>query len=200
MVDELTAIMLVVVTGVSLMVQIYSVGYMRGDPGYPRYFAVMSLFTASMVGLVIASNIIQLYVFWELVGVCSYLLIGFWFERPAAAAAAKKAFIVTRIGDFGLLIAILYLYFNQGVFTNALAAAPAEVMEAARFELSDFSVLNIAHLNFFAEHAKEFIVLGMIGQGVLTWLAVGIFAGPRESQPSSRCTSGSPMPWRGPRR
>ena len=112
MVDQLTAIMLVVVTGVSLMVQIYSVGYMRGDPSYPRYFAIMSLFTASMVGLVVASNIIQLYVFWELVGVCSYLLIGFWFERPAAAAAAKKAFIVTRIGDFGFLIAILYLFFN----------------------------------------------------------------------------------------
>ena len=112
MIDPLTAIMLVVVTGVSLMVQVYSLGYMRGDSGYARYFALMCLFTASMVGLVISSNIVQLYVFWELVGVCSYLLIGFWFQRPDAAAAAKKAFIVTRIGDFGFLLAILYLFFS----------------------------------------------------------------------------------------
>ena len=93
--DPLTAVMLVVVTGVSLMVQVYSTGYMKGDPGYVRYFAFMSLFSASMVGLVLASNIVQLYIFWELVGLCSYLLIGFWYERPAAAAAAKKAFIMT---------------------------------------------------------------------------------------------------------
>ena len=112
LVDSLTAIMLVVITGVSLLVQVYSVGYMKDDPGYARYFAIMCLFTASMVGLVISSNLVQLYVFWELVGVCSYLLIGFWFNRPAAAAAAKKAFIVTRIGDFGFLVAILYLFFK----------------------------------------------------------------------------------------
>ena len=112
MMDSLTAIMLVVITGVSLMVQVYSLGYMRGDPGYSRYFAIMCLFTASMVGLVMSSNIVQLYVFWELVGVCSYLLIGFWYHRPAAVAAAKKAFIVTRIGDLGFLLAILYLFFS----------------------------------------------------------------------------------------
>ena len=112
LVDPLTAIMLVVITSVSLMVQVYSVGYMRGDPGYSRYFAIMCLFTASMIGVVMSSHIVQLYFFWEMVGVCSYLLIGFWFERPAAAAAAKKAFIVTRIGDLGFLIAILYLFFS----------------------------------------------------------------------------------------
>ena len=127
-VDPLTAIMLVVATGVSLMVQIYSIGYMKGDPGYARYFAIMNLFTASMVGLVMASNIVQMYVFWELVGVCSYLLIGFWFTRPAAAAAAKKAFIVTRIGDFGFLLAILYIFYAGGSLDiasiNALEGLP----------------------------------------------------------------------------
>ncbi|MED5406068.1 MAG: proton-conducting transporter membrane subunit, partial [Chloroflexota bacterium] len=109
LIDPLTALMLVVVTGVSLLVQIYSLGYMKGDTSFSRYYAYMSLFTAAMLGLVLSSNIIQLYMFWELVGVSSYLLIGFWHERPAAAAAAKKAFIITRIGDVGFLIAILYL-------------------------------------------------------------------------------------------
>ena len=111
--DPLTSIMLVVVSGVSLMVQVYSQSYMKGDPSYIRFYAYMSLFTASMLGLVMARNIIQLFVFWELVGVSSYLLIGFWFTKPSAAAAAKKAFLVTRLGDFGFLIAILAL-FSQG--------------------------------------------------------------------------------------
>ncbi|MBI4306108.1 MAG: NADH-quinone oxidoreductase subunit L, partial [Chloroflexi bacterium] len=105
--DPLTAVMLVVASGVSLLIQIYSQGYMKGDSGYARYFAFMSLFTASMLGLVLARSVIQLFVFWELVGLCSYLLIGFWFRRPAAAAAAKKAFLVTRLGDFGFLLAVL---------------------------------------------------------------------------------------------
>jgi len=117
--DNLTAIMLIVVTGISLMVQIYSQGYMHGDPGYHRYFAFMSLFTASMLGLVLASNLLLVYVFWEGVGLGSYLLIGFWFHKPSAAAAAKKAFIVTRFGDFGFLIAILILYFTTGTFNIA---------------------------------------------------------------------------------
>jgi NADH-quinone oxidoreductase subunit L len=106
--------MVVVVTLCSLMVQIYSQGYMHGDAGYCRYYAFMSLFTGSMLGLVLSDNLIQLYVFWELVGLCSYLLIGFWFHRPSAAAAAKKAFLVTRVGDFGLLAAVLYLFFKTG--------------------------------------------------------------------------------------
>ncbi len=117
--DSLSAVMLIVVTVVSLMVQIYSQGYMHGDPGYHRYFAFMSLFTGSMLGLVLADNLLFLYVFWEMVGLCSYLLIGFWFHRPAAANAAKKAFIVTRLGDFGFLAAILLLYFNTGTFDIA---------------------------------------------------------------------------------
>ena len=103
--DPLTAIMLVVVTGVSLLIQIYSLGYLSHDPSFSRFFAYMALFTASMLGLALATNIVQLYAFWELVGVSSYLLIGFWHERPSATAAAKKAFIVTRIGDVGFLIA-----------------------------------------------------------------------------------------------
>ena len=116
MVDSLTAVMLVVITVCSFLIQIYSQGYMRGDAGYCRYFAFMSLFTGSMLGLVLADNLIQLYVFWELVGLCSYLLIGFWFHRPSAVAAAKKAFLVTRLGDLGLLAAILFLYFKTGTF------------------------------------------------------------------------------------
>jgi len=118
-VDMLTVVMLIVVTTVSLMVQIYSQGYMHGDPGYPRYYAYMSLFTTAMLGLVMTSNLLIMYVFWELVGLCSYLLIGFWFHRPAAAKAAKKAFIVTRIGDFGFLAAILLLFFNTGTLDIA---------------------------------------------------------------------------------
>ena len=110
MLDQLTAIMLVVVSGVSFLVQVYGIGYMHGDDGYTRYFAYMALFTASMLGLVTARSVIQLFVFWELVGISSYLLIGFWLNRPSAAAAAKKAFLMTRFGDFGFLLAILYLY------------------------------------------------------------------------------------------
>jgi len=117
--DSLTAVMLIVVTLVSLMVQIYSQGYMNGDPSYHRYFAFMSLFTTSMLGLVMVDSLIFLYIFWELVGLCSYLLIGFWFHRPAAANAAKKAFIVTRVGDFGFLAAILILFFNTGTLDIA---------------------------------------------------------------------------------
>ena len=116
MVDALTAVMVVVVTFVSLMVQIYSQGYMKGDPGYLRYYACMSLFTACMLGLVLANNILFMFVFWEGVGLGSYLLIGFWFHKPSAANAAKKAFIVTRLGDFGFLAAILVLYANTGTF------------------------------------------------------------------------------------
>ena len=110
MVDQLTSIMLVVISGVSLLVQIYGQAYMHGDKSYTRYFTYMALFTASMLGLVLSRNMIQIFVFWELVGVSSYLLIGFWMDRPTAAAAAKKAFLMTRFGDFGFLLGILYLY------------------------------------------------------------------------------------------
>jgi NADH-quinone oxidoreductase subunit L len=127
LVDSLTAVMLVVVSFISLMVQIYSQGYMHGDPGYHRYFAFMSLFTACMLGLVMANNLVFLFLFWEGVGLGSYLLIGFWFHRPSAANAAKKAFIVTRFGDFGFLAAILLLFKSTGTFDigqlHSMAAA-----------------------------------------------------------------------------
>lgn len=115
-VDSLSAVMVVVVSLVSLLIQIYSQGYMHGDPGYHRYFAFMSLFTACMLGLVLADNLVFLFLFWEGVGLGSYLLIGFWFHRPSAANAAKKAFIVTRLGDFGFLAAILFLFYHTGTF------------------------------------------------------------------------------------
>ena len=115
-VDGLTAVMLVVVTTVAFLVQVYSTGYMQGDHGYGRYFAHMCLFTFSMLGLVLADNLFQMFIFWELVGLCSYLLIGFWFHKPSAAAAAKKAFIVTRIGDLGLLAALLLVWTRAGTF------------------------------------------------------------------------------------
>ncbi len=118
-IDGLTSVMLVVVTGVSLLVQVYSTGYMDGDHGYRRYFAFMALFTTSMLGLILADNLLMLFVFWELVGLTSYLLIGFWFHRPAAAAAAKKAFLVTRLGDLGLLAAMILIWDRTGTLNIA---------------------------------------------------------------------------------
>ena len=172
--DPLTTTMLVVVTGVSLMVQIYSTFYMKdpgshhgtenqgsdsepaelGQPVYARYFAYMSLFTASMLGLVMASNVVQLFVFWELVGLCSYLLIGFWFHRPAAAAAAKKAFIVTRVGDFGFLLALMYLF--------------------SKTYQENINYLNIQTIN---ENLPTLVSSGTLGAGALTLIAIGFFVG-----------------------
>lgn len=129
LVDPLTAMMLMVVTMVSLLVQIYSVGYMAHDPGAGRFFAFLSLFAASMLGLVIAVNFAQLYVFWELVGLCSYLLIGFYYDKVSAREAAKKAFITTRIGDFGLLLGILLLQITFGTldFQELKVLVPAYI-------------------------------------------------------------------------
>ncbi len=143
--DGLTAVMLVVVTGVSLLVQIYSQGYMQGDPGYNRYYAFMSLFTTSMLGLLLASSVLQIFVFWELVGLCSYLLIGFWFYKDSARRAATKAFLVTRVGDLGFLIAILLMWSEAGTLDIA------EIHDAA--------------------------ITGAVSSTVITWFALGIFAG-----------------------
>ena len=114
--DPITAMMLVVITTVSFMVHFYSLGYMKGEKGFARFYAFLSLFSFSMLGLVMATNIFQMYIFWELVGVSSYLLIGFYYERPSAVAASKKAFIVTRFADLGFLIGILILSFNTKTF------------------------------------------------------------------------------------
>ena len=115
-VDPLSVVMLGLVTFVALGIQVYSLRYMRGDPRFGWYFAVHSLFAASMLTLVLADNLLLLYMVWELVGFCSYLLIGFWYERRPAAEAAKKAFVTTRIGDVGLLVGILLLFVNTGTF------------------------------------------------------------------------------------
>lgn len=114
--DPISVMMIVVITTVSLMIHIYSLGYMKGEKGFSRYYSQLSLFTFSMLGLVLATNVFQTYIFWELVGVSSYLLIGFYYDRPSAVAASKKAFIVTRFADLGFLIGILLLSSITGTF------------------------------------------------------------------------------------
>jgi len=112
--DELTGVMLTVVTFIAFMVHLFSVGYMSGDKSYARYFGLLGLFTFSMLGIVVADNLLLLFIFWELVGFSSYLLIGFWFEKPTAVSASKKAFIVNRIGDLGFVVAIMILWSEYG--------------------------------------------------------------------------------------
>jgi NADH-quinone oxidoreductase subunit L len=130
-VDSLTAVMLLVVTGVGFLIHLYSSGYMHDDPGFARFFAYLNLFVFSMTMLVLAGNFLLLYVFWEAVGLCSYLLIGFWYTRPAAAEAGKKAFIVNRVGDVGFGLGIMWLWTAlgtldfAGVFKGAETLAPA---------------------------------------------------------------------------
>jgi len=113
-VDPLSMVMLLVVTGVGSLIHVFSVAYMRGDRGYVRYFACLSFFTFSMLGVVLSNNFLQMFIFWELVGVSSYLLIGFWYERPSAADAAKKAFLTNRLGDFGFLAGIIMVWAAAG--------------------------------------------------------------------------------------
>jgi NADH-quinone oxidoreductase subunit L len=119
-IDRLTAAMLLLVTIVSSLVHIYTIGYMHGEPGYARFFAYIALFTFSMLMLVMADNLLQLFVFWEAVGLCSYLLIGHWFDRPSACAAATKAFIVNRIGDFGFILGLFMVWSYTGSLNHAV--------------------------------------------------------------------------------
>ena len=127
--DPLSLAMMLIVTGVASLIHIYSMGYMHDDPAYSRFFASLSLFTFSMLGIVLANNFLQLFIFWELVGVSSYLLIGFWYEKASAADAAKKAFITNRLGDFGFILGILIVWatlhsLNLGELQNTLKADP----------------------------------------------------------------------------
>jgi len=153
LIDPISVMMLVVVTTVSWMVHIYSIGYMKGDPGYYRFFSFLSLFSFSMLGLVLATNIFQMYIFWELVGVSSFLLIGYYYEKPSAVAASKKAFIVTRFADLGFLIGILMLSFNTGTF--------------------DFQTLTDPNGPAIASAGGA----AFMGMSVLTWSLIFIFVG-----------------------
>lgn len=143
LVDPMTAMMLIVVTTVSLLVQIYSVGYMAHDPGVGRFFAFLSLFAASMLGMVLSVNFLQMYVFWELVGLCSYLLIGFYYYKDSAREAAKKAFITTRIGDFGMLLGILLLQITVGSldFIELRALIPEYILASGTSLLTIIGIL-----------------------------------------------------------
>jgi NAD(P)H-quinone oxidoreductase subunit 5 len=149
-IDHLTALMLVIVTSVAFLVQIYTDGYMAHDPSYVRFYAYLSLFTSSMLGLVVSPNLVQIYIFWELVGMCSYLLIGFWFDRKGAADACQKAFVTNRVGDFGLLLGLLGLYWATGTF---------EFVEMG-------------------ERLTELIESGAISAALATLFAILVFMGP----------------------
>jgi NADH-quinone oxidoreductase subunit L len=154
--DPISVMMIVVVTFVSLMVHIYSMGYMKGEERYSTYYSFLSLFTFSMLGLVLASNIFQIYIFWELVGVSSFLLIGFYYDKPSAVAAAKKAFIVTRFADLGFLIGILVLAF----YSHTL----------------DFQTL-ITRLTTHSEFYTTITAASFMGVSALTWGLVLVFIG-----------------------
>ncbi|MDR0823917.1 MAG: NADH-quinone oxidoreductase subunit L [Prevotella sp.] len=150
--DPISVMMLVVITTVSLMVHIYSLGYMKGEKGFQRYYAFLSLFSFAMLGLVVATNIFQMYIFWELVGVSSFLLISFYYVKPSAVAASKKAFIVTRFADFFFLVGILLLSYFTGTFDFAtLTASDASICisSTAGASFLGMSVLSWAMLLIF---------------------------------------------------
>lgn len=156
-VDSISVMMLVVVTFVSLMVHIYSVGYMKGEERFPTYYAFLGLFTFSMLGLVLSSNIFQIYIFWELVGVSSFLLIGFYYDKPSAVAASKKAFIVTRFADLGFLIGILILSNSAGTL--------------------DFNTMIATLTSPDSDAVKTAATSSFLGASALTWGAALVFIG-----------------------
>jgi NADH-quinone oxidoreductase subunit L len=166
-VDALTGVMLVVVTGVSSLVHLYSIGYMAEDEGRPRFFSYLSLFTFAMLALVTANNFVQLFFGWEGVGLASYLLIGFWYKKPEANAAAIKAFIVNRVGDFGFALGIFAVFyiFHTLDFDAVFAAAPAQVGHSMHFGSWDVDVLTTICLLLFVG------AMGKSAQiGLHTWL------------------------------
>ncbi|MBD2139329.1 NAD(P)H-quinone oxidoreductase subunit 5 [Anabaena sp. FACHB-1237] len=153
-IDHLTALMLVVVTTVAFLVMVYTDGYMAHDPGYVRFYAYLSLFGSSMLGLVVSPNLVQVYIFWELVGMCSYLLVGFWYDRKAAADACQKAFVTNRVGDFGLLLGILGLFWATGSFDFVVMGDRlSELVEAG--SISNFLAIVLAILVFLGPVAKS---------------------------------------------
>ncbi|HYS45560.1 MAG TPA: proton-conducting transporter membrane subunit, partial [Rhizomicrobium sp.] len=150
-IDSITAVMLVVVTGVSSLVHLYSIGYMQEDPHRPRFFSYLSLFTFAMLMLVTANNFLQLFFGWEGVGLASYLLIGFWYTRPSANAAAIKAFIVNRVGDFGFALGILGIWTVFGTldFDAVFTAAPHMVGKSFLFAGHSVDILTTLCLLLF---------------------------------------------------
>jgi NADH-quinone oxidoreductase subunit L len=165
--DTLTAVMVFVVTVVSCAVHFYSVGYMHHDPGVPRFFSYLSLFTFFMLVLVTSDNFLQLFVGWEGVGLCSYLLIGFWYEKPSANAAAIKAFLVNRVGDFGFALGIMGVFFlyNSVSFEAVFAATPAKADAVLHFLSWDFNALTVLCLLLFVGAMGKSAQLGLH-----TWL------------------------------
>ena len=166
MLDPISVMMLIVISTVSLMVHIYSFGYMHGERGFQRYYAYLSLFTMSMLGLVVATNIFQMYMFWELVGVCSYLLIGFYYNQKAAVAASKKAFIVTRFADLGFLIGILIYGFYTGSFSFDFANTAQYLNDAQHSVGADFS-RGIASAGFILPTALFLMFIGGAGKSAM---------------------------------
>jgi NAD(P)H-quinone oxidoreductase subunit 5 len=153
-IDHLTALMLVVVTTVAFLVMIYTDGYMAHDPSYVRFYAYLSLFSFSMLGLVVSPNLVQIYIFWELVGMCSYLLVGFWYDRKPAAAACQKAFVTNRVGDFGLLLGILGLYWATNSFDFDLIGERLQTL-VSMGQLSGIVAALFAVLVFMGPMAKS---------------------------------------------
>ncbi len=149
-IDHITSVMLVIVTTVAFLVMIYTDGYMAHDPSYVRFYAYLSLFSSSMLGLVVSPNLLQVYVFWELVGMCSYLLIGYWYDRDGAADACQKAFVTNRVGDFGLLLGMLGLFWATGTF---------------EFELM-------------GDRLSELVSVGTVSGGLAALFAILVFMGP----------------------
>ena len=162
--DPISVMMLVVVSFVSLMVHIFSLGYMKGEERFGTYYSFLSLFTFSMLGLVVASNIFQIYIFWELVGVSSYLLIGFYYDRPSAVAASKKAFIVTRFADLGFLIGILILGFQSETLDfNTLIHRLTDVNSPQLIAIASTSFLGISLLTW----ALTLVFIGGAGKSAM---------------------------------
>src|ERR1700761_1707672 len=166
-IDTLTAVMLVVVNTISSLVHLYSIGYMDEDPHRPRFFAYLSLFTFAMLMLVTANNFLQMFFGWEGVGLASYLLIGFWYDRPSANAAAIKAFIVNRVGDFGFMLGIFGVFFIFGTldFDTVFKAAPHFVGHTFHFGSWDVDVLTTLCLLLFVGAMGKSAQLGLH-----TWL------------------------------